>query len=305
MVRLDNDSAAALVALLRNQALPEEIRLAVGSMQEQLDRPQFHGEVVERLAEIVARPNARSILSGEALVRMRRALLSPREMAELEATTRKGVGCINCGRKIASHELCTIDGMNIYCYRCIKPAYLSCKCGDLKKLDLNAKILRTQRECKLCHRIEKGEAPAAPADPLLGDARDAALPQWRAGRLDPPRPRGFAANPLRQPQARQFVWNGNQVEAAPPPQPNFRIEQEAGGGARLIPENPVFNNAAAVQAAEERLREIAAEQAQRIREEQQREFEMIQQMDRVAQQMQDERRREALMDAIDENPFEE
>lgn len=240
MVRLDDDTAATLLQVLRGLPGNEHIERLMASVREQLERPQFHGEVIDKIAQILARGNnARNIISGENLTLLRRALLSPREFAEFETSCRNGVACINCGRRIRARELTTHDGGALYCHRCVQPRYLGCNCGNFLEIDLTAKIQRTQRECPHCKEGKKAEQPAEAAAPAE-DARNAVnipwdapqQPQFRAGGRVPRAPQPIGA------VGRRAIEN-LQREAR-----NMRIEQARrdfeAAGAAIRPAEPLF-----------------------------------------------------------------
>lgn len=96
-------------------------------------------DLIDTIVRTIQLPHCRSMLSGEALNNLRRALLLPDELAGLnERLKAEELSCCGCGKRLATREMVTIvnDGgdrnnraVSLLCAGCYLPEYIACANG--------------------------------------------------------------------------------------------------------------------------------------------------------------------------------
>ena len=156
MIRLTYDQTKALINQLKDAAiimpLRGDAREALGTLEEQFAHPHHDSDMIERIATILQAPRAKSILGGEYLRMLRKALLSPREIAGIEAV--KALHCVRCEVPIADGELCSFtDSESIFCWHCNQPTSIPCRgCNTSITLPtgVGRVVQKAFKECTQC-----------------------------------------------------------------------------------------------------------------------------------------------------------
>ena len=178
MVRLTEDQARGLLQLVRDSGVDvsfigSNAHEALTVLQEQLDAPNHSSDLIDQMAGLLKESGARSIISSEMLRRLRKAILTPRELATVDAV--RANHCMKCGTQIHVGELCSVQGVGeVCCYFCAAPNVLTCRgCHHVLALStgVGRVIQKMVKECSHCKAAEEagvGEvAPLTPAAPFI------------------------------------------------------------------------------------------------------------------------------------------
>lgn len=172
MIRLDVNTARDVMNALRQGEQTEHTVRALTLINDQLDRPNWGGDMVDKIAGYLTRVNTRNIMGGEALRALRQSLLSPREFAKAEADMRKGLSCVQCARTIGEGEFGTVHHGEVWCSTCLHPSVTHCTGCDAKlPFDVVAKLTRARRDCKQCKDIKEGKVKPTVDAAAAEDAR--------------------------------------------------------------------------------------------------------------------------------------
>ena len=186
MIRLTEDQARGLLQLVRDAGIEsqagENAYSALTGMQEQLDSPNHSADLIEKMASLLKQASSRSILSAETIKALRMAILTPRELANLDAI--KANHCVRCGRQLLPGEVCSMHGVGeVYCYFCLPPQTMSCQhCHERLMLSTGVGriIQKMVKECTYCKAAALGAAPkekVAEEEKVAGETGVAA-PDW-------------------------------------------------------------------------------------------------------------------------------
>lgn len=164
MIRFTEDQARWLVEILgqlRNTVFaPGSIN--ADRMQEleviaaqQLDRPGHFDDLIDSMVKVLMEPRI-SALNRDYLTILRRAILSPLELAKFNALNNKGIECVNCSRTLSGLEPVAVDGKNVFCYRCAYPESVACQsCEERVPVDGVRKTIERALQRHVC-----GQQPA-------------------------------------------------------------------------------------------------------------------------------------------------
>ena len=144
------------------------------AVREQLSAPNYESDLIELVADVVSKRNSPSYVSGERLEQLRKAVLSPREMATYRTMMREPLNtCVMCGRKIVDGEVCSHTSGRVICLKCHAPKTVTCNNGHRLTLPSHfMKIInKLTRECVLCKQEEKaGKLGEKQAEEPVGGA---------------------------------------------------------------------------------------------------------------------------------------
>lgn len=122
------------------------------------------GDLIDMLVDVLKGPHARSVLSGQTLILLRKVLLLPEETAGLiERLKKREMSCVNCGHDFLSGEAASVyaerDMTALYCYSCYNPSWVKCyKC--MGSAPIPAKFrdgIQGVRTCEDCKNPKKKE----------------------------------------------------------------------------------------------------------------------------------------------------
>lgn len=189
MIRLLDAQAGELVRTLTRlvEELPgsatrelfEEIRSTLAA---QLETPNFSNDLMDTVVNIVSDPRARQ-LSGTALDQLRRALLSPLELAQFRAKQQRSHSCWDCGSPFRNSEVTVYEEGQTFCTGCAEARWISCRdCGEI--LDVRGVIKTMQRarekhECSARPLEEPAVTPPRPDGPRLTNTISGRAVSWR------------------------------------------------------------------------------------------------------------------------------
>ena len=179
MIRLDYHSANCVLTIMRIAKraraglLPREEVFIVNeddydkiikSLEDQLsDHPGSDGDLVDYIADIIMRSDARNILTKDMLRRLRTALLTPRELEKIridDLTSHKG--CSVCGETLQPGELTTISsGGTLSCHMCTPVSLIRCAiCRTEYCHPTRSFVTRLRRyTCEACKRPRGNKTP--------------------------------------------------------------------------------------------------------------------------------------------------
>ena len=157
MIKINSVHAIELLTFIRMSGTvigPEtQLGEAIRVIDEQLATPTHAKDLVDIVADILASPKAKVILTGDFLVALRLAILSPRELAKVNALAAEWAGCTKCARKISDGGITSLYGQSPYCIHCHFPQSFNCpNCNSHQTLpDAIYRIIRKLiKECKVC-----------------------------------------------------------------------------------------------------------------------------------------------------------
>lgn len=154
-VEFDNENTRAEILLMFRQVYSESETPAVDQ-----------GDLIEQIAALLARADARNVLTGPVLRLLRDAVLIPEERSRLASMT-SHMGCISCGDSFAPHEIATFvrsgGTAGFACVQCARPQVYSPIGHCDHTTPLNDRIAReTVKPCAQC-----AEAAATNANPTM------------------------------------------------------------------------------------------------------------------------------------------
>ena len=166
MIRLTTEVAQRLIRffepiLHRAASTPDEAMLQelVNAIDGQLNTPSHFDDLVDTIVKVVQEPRISS-LNRDHLALLRRALLSPRELAKFSALMNKRQDCTHCGRRLLDYEAITIVSGNVRCYQCSTPMVIHCPdCEGTIDVSGVGKSLQRQRQRHTCAAPGANPAP--------------------------------------------------------------------------------------------------------------------------------------------------
>lgn len=173
-------------------------------INEQLNNPRHFDDLVDTIIKVIQDPRVNS-MNRDTLQLLRRAVLSPLELAKYNAMLNKGQDCASCGRRLNGYEAVTLVNRQAHCYRCYNAMYVTCP-GCEEPVDVSGigKAIERQLQrhtCRPQRREEEDDVPQATAPPLRVAQRLAAA---AARTISNPRPASVL-------ETSTLVW-----QAAPP-----------------------------------------------------------------------------------------
>src|SRR3990167_963651 len=135
----------------------------VNAIAEQLDAPHHFDDLVDIIVKMVQDPRL-SALNRDHLLILRKAILSPLELARFNTIVGKGQDCVGCGRTLANHEAVTVVSKQLYCYRCAHPEVVTCQAchGEVDATGIRKTVERAlQRHTCTVHPPEELSEVAA------------------------------------------------------------------------------------------------------------------------------------------------
>lgn len=119
-------------------------------------------DLVDQIVRAVQLPFSRNVMSGEAMRRLRAAILLPSEQAGLTQRLRqREMSCGQCGIALHDRESVTItvDGggtQSLACHRCIAPTSVPCaSCTEVASLSSKAMNAMSRMQCPACQEAKK------------------------------------------------------------------------------------------------------------------------------------------------------
>lgn len=150
MIRITTKLAISLIDVI--VPLVGKDHPAVKLLTDQIDKPRHFDDMVDIIYNLVNHPNAKLTLNGKIIGQLRNALLSPREVAVLEANLKTWQACGRCGAEIAAGEIASFSGQTPMCYKCVKPVSIMCeRCGKLHPIPTGVSRVLTKmtKECSI------------------------------------------------------------------------------------------------------------------------------------------------------------
>lgn len=185
----------------------------VKELEELLTQVQPSGDaslLIDRMVEILQEPFVINRMTADALLALRRAILTPSEVGELRSSLAKGEGRCGCGKKFQHGEMVTFynngewNGRLLYCTQCSPPSYQACShegCSGMVRFKM------PHVQCKE-HAGKKKDQIAQPVEQV----RVAPAVRWD--------PEGFGLVPLDD-----FPQNVVQIREGAPPAPAAQAER--------------------------------------------------------------------------------
>lgn len=141
-------------------------------------------DLVDQIVRAIQLPFSRNVMSGEAMRRLRAAILLPSEQAGLTQRLRqREMSCGQCGIALHDRESVTItvDGggtQSIACHRCIAPTSVPCaSCTEVAALSSKAMNAMSRMQCPACQEAKKEKKHP---DPNASEGVGVAAPTPRA-----------------------------------------------------------------------------------------------------------------------------
>ncbi len=191
------------------------------------DSPRGDKNLLDQIVLCLQMPYSRNVLSGDALRRLRQALLLPSEQAGLNARlTAREMSCSQCGIPLHDRESVTImrtgdNAQTLVCHRCSSPHHVPCaSCENVANLSSKAMAAMSRMQCESCNAkkatalkspppLEEVEAP----HPVFRSGRGAAGAVTRAGG-GVPTPRG--GQPRVAPGGPNPIWRPDGINLNAP-----------------------------------------------------------------------------------------
>jgi len=135
-----------------------------------------NGTLLDQVADILLDPRAGSMLSGQALTRMRDLLLLPEEQIRIKQQLEPLQGCPSCGRLLGDRVLVAHYNGKVHCLRCVMPVAVPCAIkGCNETVAMPDAVLRQLGKQHLCAN-HKGSSVEQQASG--GVYRDVAEAAW-------------------------------------------------------------------------------------------------------------------------------
>lgn len=200
MIRLTNEQGMTVLNALQAAGDPS-LEPVTQLIQDQIARPSHEMDLVDTVAKVIgSRGRVRNVFTDDKLETLRSAIFSPRELMRLRDQVDQ-MHCAGCAIPLREEQLIGTVGEQIFCTRCMIPAYTVCGHGHL--LDIQDSVSRLHRkavkDCSACAQMRADEAQAAQS-------------------AAPPSPAAIATNPA-------ITWNVFSASAEPnlpePPPPRW------------------------------------------------------------------------------------
>jgi len=174
MVRLRTDTAILLLQWMReardaNGSLPSNMEDLFTNLADQIDHPNHIQDMLDKVARLLT---STTVINGRVLTQLRAAILSPSELAKVEAADKITGGCYQCGSEIREGEIASQYDGRMVCVRCMTPVIASCKsCNQMLDLPGIGRIL--SKVYKSCHCATTQAAPPMIDEPQVIEERPA------------------------------------------------------------------------------------------------------------------------------------
>jgi len=156
MVRLMPSQARELLDLITQLApsadqIPTPIAETLRKVREQIDNPTYDVDLVDTITSLLLDyPGAGSVLGGTRLMLLKDAVLSPSDLAKVNAS-QVNFCCGACGKDLQQGEMVGVYGKIIACHRCAVPELVGCKCGKVHDVsNLSRLLAKTFKGCAGC-----------------------------------------------------------------------------------------------------------------------------------------------------------
>ena len=186
MIRLTDNQGERLAQLLGTNEMRlglQHIGIGIGLIDdlrqvivEQLAAPRHFDDLIDTVVKIVCDPRLSS-LNRDHLGLLRRAILSPLELATFGTKMNSRQSCHGCGRPLPNHEAVTLISKNIHCWVCAHPDCVTCpKCSLPVSAVGLAKTIERALQRHTCVPQEENEDVLAEPGELWIDQPVAAAP---------------------------------------------------------------------------------------------------------------------------------
>lgn len=161
MVRLTTLQGTELVQLLNMAkegnptafATFQELVDLATQVTDQLNHQDYEADLIGEIVDILGRRRAGTVLSGDALEALRKALLRPTEIAKFRALANKAQSCDECGLPIPQMGLTTLYHGKVHCPGCAIPEVIACQvCKNPLNMPnaISRVIAKLNKECPIC-----------------------------------------------------------------------------------------------------------------------------------------------------------
>lgn len=143
MIRITEEHGRWLVNHLEQVTGYPLVSELVQTITAQLTTAAHFDDLIDTIVKVVSEPRV-STLGKDALAHLRKALLSPVELARFNTQILKGQECSRCGFELGSYEMVCIRDRQIFCFACAHPEVITChSCHErLDASGLNKSIQR-------------------------------------------------------------------------------------------------------------------------------------------------------------------
>lgn len=193
MIRLTPTQGQDILALLEITKRTDERYADVvvpieEQIADQLRHPDHTTELLDTIAELLASPKAKTLLSHQMLADLRAAVLRPSELAKVRVVKDTFMVCAHCGTGFAEGEVATMYGQLPHCGTCRHPEIMTCSgCRTKRPLNTIMRLIQKMvKECKICekHRADGTPLPIVPPPAVPVPDDDGPLRLGGTGRVD-------------------------------------------------------------------------------------------------------------------------
>ena len=155
MIRLGRGQAQWLARFLApgmNAGTGESAEIAsiVRAINSQIDAPHHFNDLIDTVVNLV-QDHRISSLNRDHLSSLRRALLSPVELARFQTKVSRGQECASCGRTLRDMEAVTVYRKQIHCYSCANSEHVTCaNCHSMIDVSGMRKTIERQLQKHTC-----------------------------------------------------------------------------------------------------------------------------------------------------------
>jgi hypothetical protein len=161
VIKLTATQAGLLLSYWRGGGAVESTAAAFEQIEEQLNNPNHEADLIDTIVKLLTMRNAKLVSGPAVLENLRKAVLSPKELARANALMNTAQNCIKCNRQLIDGETVTIIEQTMYCVSCYPPSVVYCV-GCKNHISVNSisrVITKEIKGCGICK--ERREAPGA------------------------------------------------------------------------------------------------------------------------------------------------
>lgn len=192
MVRLTDDQAQWLLGLLNGalgRTTNNDAAVVANTIREQLASPRHFEDLVDVIARVVMDPRIQMLKSPQ-LDTLRKALLSPRELAKFSTVSKLARCCVRCAEPFTEYESATMLNGDAYCHRCAHPEYVTCRsCNGLVSVAGVQKTIQRHLQRHTCRPEDRVPMATNESVAVVSDGRT-----WNTARIPQDGPSGSSGS---------------------------------------------------------------------------------------------------------------